>query len=233
MNLVSNKLLLAIILIANIIFIVVVWILDKNFLVNTGFLVLGALLAIITSFMNELHQRTLRAQDLARVLHTELADLVARCCFDSEAPWRQYWGPNPPGQAFNVIRLRKFAPGKPVIFSATVGELALLAGNASLLLMQFHYRLNALRREIDNIADDSTEATRVEPISLGALRQVGSRIRQTLEPGLKALEALAHMVPDANQIEAFAIAQYDATRDGAPPAGTLRDRINVLLELRQ
>jgi hypothetical protein len=198
-------------------FIVVVWSSESGFLVNVGFLVLGVLLAVAISFLNDVYQRTLRSRDLARLLHTELSDLVARCCFDSEASWSRYWASNLADREFNVISLRKFAPGEPVIFRATAGELAILHGDAPLRLVQFHYRLNALSREIENIANDSTEANRVEPISKGALRLVGLRMRQTLKPGLDALQALAQSVPDADQIEASAIDQYDATRKDAPP----------------
>jgi hypothetical protein len=227
----SRPLALAIVgaLIVNIIFIVITWLSGKDFLVNTGFLVLGALVAVITTFMIELHQRTLRAADLARIVHTELADLVGRCCFDTEAPWLPYLGANPPPNGFNVIRLRKFMPADAPIFSATASELALLGGEAPLLLVQFHYRLNAVRREISNTVDDSTEATRVEPVAVGALKLVALRLLQTLEPGLRALNAIGAMVPNAAQIEASAIAQYDASRKSSQPAGTLRDRISALL----
>lgn len=229
----SNKPLLALSVAAsaNIAFIIFVWKSGSDFLTNTGFLVLGALIAIITSFVIEIYNRSLRAKDLARVLHAELADLVARCCFDSEAPWQQYWSPNPPAHPVNVIDLRKFAPNDSLIFSVAAVELALLPGNVPLLLIQFQYRVNALRREIKNIADDSSEDNRVDPIAKRSLKLVGLRFRQTLEPGLNALEELAKMVPDPKQIEAFAIKQYDATRQGAPPAGTLRDRVGILLKV--
>jgi len=214
-----------------IIFIWIAWISKIDFIINTGFLVLGALLAVVTSFVSEGRQRGLRAQDRARVLHIELADLVARCCFDSEEPWRRYWDQNIPDEVFNVIRLRKFTPNVATIFSASAGELALLRGDAPLLLVQFQYRLNALRREIENIADDSSEATRVEPISKAALKLVGLRFRQALTAGLNALAAFEGIVPNAEQAEASAIQQYDLTRNGPAPPGTLRERIRTLLQV--
>jgi hypothetical protein len=230
MNSNSQRLWFAVAFVLTAAFIAVAWWSGKDFLINAGFLVLGVLLAVAISFVNDHYQRAMRSHDLARLLHTELSDLVARCCFDSEAPWSKYWANNPPDRKFNVIDLRKFAPIDPVIFPATASELAMLHGDAPLRLVQFHYRLNALRREIENIANDSTEATRVEPIQTGALRLVALRMRQTLRPGLDALQALASRVPDATQIEASAIGQYDATRKDATPPGSLRERIERLLK---
>jgi hypothetical protein len=166
-----------------------------------------------------------RAKDVARALHTELADLVARCCFDTEDPWRQCWSPDAPERAyqFDVTRLRSFAPVEPVIFPAVAAELATLGEYVPLRLVQFYTSLSALRRDIGNIADGANQN-----VPKHQVQQVALRFRLTLEPGLKALQAL---VSDANDIEASAIAPYDATRSSEPPAGTLRDRINRLLAI--
>jgi uncharacterized membrane protein len=45
----------------------------------------------------EVRERALQTTDIARILYAELAHLVARCCFDSENPWKAYWreGANP------------------------------------------------------------------------------------------------------------------------------------------
>ena len=55
---------------------------------NTGFLLFGALLAVVATLMMGWLKRAGDEADLARAIHTELADRVARCCFDYEAPWK-------------------------------------------------------------------------------------------------------------------------------------------------
>lgn len=214
---------------ADVVFIAVSWVSGKDFLINTGFLLLGAILAVGTSFVIEFKQRNERAHDVAQIIYVELADLVARCCFDSEAPWSKYWRGDIPARKFNVISLRKFAPIEPKIYPAIAPQLALLKRDAALAVIQFHYRLTALRREIQNITDDANDPnTRMEEISSGSLRLVGTRFRQTLAPGLSALVALSPMVPEALRIESEAIAHYDAARKDAIPPGTLRERITTL-----
>jgi hypothetical protein len=214
----------------DIIFIAVVWYRGDTVSTNTGFLVLGALLSMLPFYLIEREKRSLRVKELARVLHVELADLVARCCYDSEAPWCPLWDPNATVQPNNVIWLRKFAPHRPVIFPAVAGELAILKGNAPQRLIQFHNGINALRREIENNANAATQLGIVQ-ISSGQIKAVASRMRLTLEPALNALKALSSMVSDAREIEADAIASIDATRATAAPAGTLQDRIIQLLAM--
>jgi hypothetical protein len=174
----------------------------------------------------EVRERELRTTDLARILYAELAYLVARCCFDSEKPWKAYWqGGARPGE-MDVVRLRKFTPVVPVVYLASAGQLALLRGNAPQALIEFQYRLSALRREIENIANDADSSTK--PIAVGAVKLVGLRFRQTLEPALKAMESLAPMVHDSEEIEAIARALYYESRKDEDPNKTLKQRINEL-----
>jgi hypothetical protein len=213
----------------DVIFIVVVWWLEKLFFVEAGFLLLGALLAIFTSFAIDIYEQEMRAKNLARVLHTELADLAARCCFDSEAPLHLFWGPNPSPRTFNVIDLKKFAPHKPAIFPAVAGELAILNGDAPQRLIQFHNSLTAMRRDIEDIADASTALQNIE-VSAGQVSMIALRLRLTLQPALNALKELGAMVEDADEIEQDAIKTIDATRKEPAPSGTLRARIELMLK---
>lgn len=210
---------------ACVIFIVVTWILDRSFLVNTGFLLLGVLLAVFITSANDYYERTRRRKDLARALHAETAHLVARCCFDGETFWCQQWGPLDPKKRFliSATGMSKFVPENPVVFPATASELALLRGDSAILLINFHYSLNAFRRGIleYGMTDDLTH----EPV-----RRVAQRMYRTLEPGLQALEALALEFPDAERRETLIIQQYNASRAEESPTGTLRQRIQGLLE---
>lgn len=214
----------------NIVFIGLMFWEGNDFWTNVGFLVLGMLLSVATTVLSEARERVRQTADLARILYAELAHLVARCCFDSEGPWKKYWPEGASPGLMNTIKLKKFTPVVPTIYVATAGQLALLPGSASQALIEFQYRLSALRREIENIANDADSSTRMEDISIGALRLVGLRMCQTLGPGLKALEALQPLVGDWHEIEARARAGYYETRTSDnDPRKTLKKRIEILL----
>jgi hypothetical protein len=112
------------------------------------------------------------------------------------------------------------------LYLATAGQLALLRGAAQPLL-EFHYRLSAFRREIENIANDADSSNK--SIEVRDVQLVGRRLRETLEPGLKALEGLAPMVHDSEEIEALARALYYESRRGEDPNKTLKQRVIELI----
>lgn len=112
----------------------------SDFLTNVGFLVLGALIAIFTTLLGDVAKRPAQARDLARALYEELADRVARCCFDCEVPWSDYLDRNNENSAFanmDSFRLRKFSPGSPIIYSSTASQLAILENDAPQALVKF------------------------------------------------------------------------------------------------
>lgn len=196
-------------------------------LAKAGFLGIGGILAIGTATLMEIWKRHTLVRDLARILYAELTHLVARCVFDSESPWKAYWPEDASSASRTAGGLRKFAPAVPTIYTATAGQLALLPGKAPQTLIEFYYRLSALRREIENtVAGASPSSVQVPS---GQLRQVGLRFRQTLEPSLKALEALAPIVADSAKMEEHARASYYETRPGSDLTKTLKERIEALL----
>ena len=199
-----------------------------DFLANVGFLVLGALIAVLTVLLGDTVKRPAQARDLARALFQELADRVARCCFDCERPWNKYVDSNNcvPGN-MDSFRLRKFAPIPPIIYSSTASQLALLSGDAPQALIQFYYRLAAWERDIENIAVESQDNK--GGIAPDAVHLLAIRVHQTLAPGLRALQALSPLIEAHEQIEATAIAGYDETRSRDPITGTLRNRIRRLI----
>jgi hypothetical protein len=198
-------------------------ILAGGFLTNVGFLVIGGLITVMTGLINDKIKRPSQTRDLARALYVELAERVARCCFDCEAPWNKYLNPNNYALgAMDSFRLRKFSPIQPIIYTSTAGQLAMLEGKSPQALIQFYYRLAAWQRDIENIAAESQ-------IAPDAIRLLAIRVHQTLTPGLRALEALAPMVDGYEEIEAAAIAGYDEFRGSAPTEASLRKRINKLI----
>lgn len=174
----------------------------------------------------EIRARAQQAADLASTLYAELAHLLARCCFDSESPWSEYWHESARPDKMYSVWLRKFTPVEPVIYLATAGQLALLR-NAAQHLMEFHYRLSALRREIESFAADAELSGKV--IESSSLKLVARRFRETLQPGSKALDAIAPMVKNAEEIEALARALYYEARPNEDLKRTLKQRIDQLL----
>jgi len=51
---------------------------------NGGFLLLGTFVVILTTLLSGRIRRATQRRDLANRLYVELADRVARCCFDME-----------------------------------------------------------------------------------------------------------------------------------------------------
>jgi len=166
--------------------------------------------------------------DLASILYAELAHLLARCCFDSESPWKDYWPESASVDKMDEARLRKFVPVDPVIYLATAGQLPLLGGAAQ-HLMEFQHRLSALRREIVNIANQAHLSNKV--IEGKDVKLVARRYRETLRPGSRALGALAPMVQNAEEIEALARALYYESRPNEDLKKTLKQRVDDLLQI--
>lgn len=174
----------------------------------------------------ESRQAAIRVDNFARALHAELADLVARCCFDTEVRWHTYLPANAQGSLVEH-ELRSFAPAQPTIFANSSGDLASLGEDAPLRLVQFYNSLTALRRDIGDISDGLTG----NPANPKLVRRVAQRFLFTLRPGLDALRALSPLVPNSEDVERTAIGAYDANSQGGPPPdGTLRDRIERLLK---
>lgn len=196
----------------------------SDFLTNVGFLVLGTLIAIFTTILSERIRRPAQGRDLAQTLYEELADRVARCCFDYEAPWQSYLSIGVPG-SMSSFRLRKFSPEPPIVFPAVASQLAILEGGAPQALIRFYYCLAAWKRDVDNLASEIH-------VNGGALTSDGcqflaKRLKQTLRPGLNALEILGRRVEGWERIDAAAIAGYDEYGDHASAGRTLRERLSI------
>ena len=148
---------------------------------------------------------------------------MARCCFDYEAPWQSYLSIGVPGSS--SFRLRKFSPEPPIVFPAVASQLAILEGGAPQALIRFYYCLAAWKRDVDNLASEIH-------VNGGALTSDGcqflaKRLKQTLRPGLNALEILGRRVEGWERIDAAAIAGYDEYGDHASTGRTLRERLSI------
>jgi len=121
---------------------------------NIGFLILGAIIAFLSVFASDELKRTIQASELARALYEELANRVARCCFDFEEPWKKWIeAKNCGSNDVSVMRLRKFTPVAPVIYPATAAQIALLGEDAPQAIIRFYVSLAVYQKDMENIAD--------------------------------------------------------------------------------
>ena len=204
---------------------------NSGWLTNIGFLSLGVLISLFALFADQMTRRKQEAVDLARILHAELADRVARCCYDFEYPWRQSLEPVKARELetaigkdegsitkYDTFRLRKFAPVPPVHYLAAADRLALLSNDTVQSVIKFYYYLSAWQRDIENLSaelhkkslDRPTDDT---PLDGSKVQFMARRLRQTLKPGLVALKALSASVVGFDEIESIAIRGYDAAYD--------------------
>ncbi len=177
---------------------------------------------------------------LARALHVELSEFVARCCFDFEFPWGQYLKEKHAAGEMDHFRLNKFVPASPMIYEATASQIARLNGTAPQCLIQFYYRVAAWRRDAANMADrlrvrdaerQSALPHRPPILPIEDARVLASRLKETLEPGFKALVALGELVDKPEDTENAAIEAHDRiSRRGLIVSEiSLRKRIAMLL----
>ena len=195
---------------------------------NVGFLVVGVLTGIYPVFLIEEMRRGREAKNLAKALFQEFANRVGRCCFDFEDPWHHYLR-----QPVNmdVFRLRKFVAESPVIFPSVGAKIALLDDHAAQALIDFYVSLASWKRDVENTADAAQAQPILKVAGQGQVQFLARRLRQTLEPGRRALEALSPRVPGFEEIERNATLDGDRNfAEAHPSAGKLyRERIRLML----
>lgn len=199
---------------------------DPGFVGNVGFLIFGALLGIYPVFIIDEINRSRAARNVAKALFQELAKLVGGCCFDFEAPWKNLLS----GKAtITVDRLRKFIPGPPTVYHAMAPQLALLQTDQTQAVIDFYQAFAAWRRDAEDVANDFQASSEIPGKRVGF---VAERLRRTLPPGKRALEALAKHVSEAEEIEKRAMQDGDQMfPDNHPNKGkTVRERIDLVLQ---
>jgi hypothetical protein len=143
------------------------------------------------------------------------------CLNDYLVPWRGF--ENSTDEAKNKMtadRVKKFRPVNPVVYPAVAAKLGLLPRDALFPVVEFYFRLDALRREIDNVtADYGGDNLDLVVSHRPRLRLIATRLRDSLGPAAVALEKLD--VPGSAQIDSNAARAYphvanlgDALRDG-------------------
>lgn len=192
---------------------------------NMGYLIVGALIAAGSLLLNDWLNAPKQAIDLSVVLHAEISNRAARCCFDFET-WRAYL--EPPLKKRNSFDVAKFCPVAPVIYPATASQLAILNTQTTRHIIEFYFRLAACERDFPNVADkiERRDATK------GELELLCSRLERTLQPALDALTSLGGMVSDAEKMENGALDSYDRGRNPQPTEKSLRQRIRNALASR-
>jgi hypothetical protein len=116
-----------------------------------------------------------------------------------------------------------------VIYPAVAPQIALLRDDAAQAIIDFYIALAAWQRAIEAAADEARQ--HIRPVPHGPVRLLARRLRRTLEPGRRALEALAADVPNAEEIERSALKVPDSLfPDRHPNAGkTVRERATLML----
>lgn len=148
---------------------------------------------------------------IAASLHAELADRAARCANDYVAPWRDIHQSKPPTKALDPDWVEKFRPVEPVVYPRVADKLGILPVDALFSVVQFYFRLDAVRREIDSIVRDFSPGADIQKLDYPRLRRVALRLHEALAPALKALERLN--VDRASDIEAEAASSYAQLSD--------------------
>lgn len=193
---------------------------------NLAFLVMGVVLSVFLTRLSEALNRSSERKELARALYSELANRLARCCFDFEKPWSDWVDDKKASHNVDVLRIRRFMPFPPLVFPATASKLALLNNDVQQALITFYVALDAYRKDMSEIAD-RFQSNGTVPATFVAL--IAGRLFRTLPPGYEALRALGEMVDDPAEIDAAAIRYADTLFDHERSHLPLRHRIEYYL----
>lgn len=185
-----------------------------SYATNAAFLVIGAWVSIIGMVVVDQSQRLHDKEALSKVLHAELADQPSRLVHDAERALK----PGAERQPWNAFRLRKFAPVRARIYEASAGSLSMLDAGDAGAISRFYYRVDAMARDLNQIADQAGENVTATQVKL-----IQKRLRQAIVMGLPALEGIGARVPGAASVEQEAVDGY-LEEGEASDVGGLRAR---------
>lgn len=135
-------------------------------------------------------QQEKEARDFAVSLHAEIADRAARCVSDYLSPWKQIAAGAGRTRKATAAWIAKFRPADPIVYSGVGAKIGLLPAAAIFPVLQFYFRLDAYRREIDSVAADFSAKDQVHQIDPARVTLVARRLQQCIGPALAALEHL-------------------------------------------
>jgi hypothetical protein len=186
-----------------------------------GNVIVGAILALGASTYIEKQKREQLVADLSVALYHELANRVARCCFDFEEPWSGLWT-TPRNRG--VFEVTKFIPQPPTVFDSNADKLTLLGPQIPAAMMAFYFRLWVLGRDIEALCKTEVEPA-TSALGYGPVTIIASRFGATLAPGLAALQALGEKVDGFKDIDAAAWDTFDKPPNNHDEHGSLRVRL--------
>jgi hypothetical protein len=156
-------------------------------------------------------QHEKEARDLAVSLHAELADRAARCVSDYLVPWKQIVAMAGRKKKITPAWIAKFRPADPVAYPGVAAKIGLLPAQAIFPVLQFYFRLDALRREIDAVTADFGPNDEIHRINPGRVVIVARRLQSCIGPALTALDRLN--VDTWKAVEHEAASTYPHLRD--------------------
>jgi hypothetical protein len=192
--------------------------------VQLGSILIGAALALGAAFAMEHWKRKRLREDLAAALYYELANRVARCCIDFDAPWAKHWIETPRVDRFAVS---KFLPEPWTIFKANADKISLFPIQVPATLMGFYFRLWVVNRDIEKAREEGATG-KSDDIGKGNVELIASRLAATLSPGKEALKALAALVSEASVIDEQALRTLDPQKQRTDRP--LREFLDKLIE---
>lgn len=181
----------------------------QSVLALTGLLVGAALTYMITKILDRGRRRN-EAREISLSLYNEIADRSARCLNDYIKPLREFEKGSHREGNMPTSRLAKFRPADPVVYPAVAGKLGLINPEALFPILQFYFRLDAVRREIDYVISDFDHNNNLAAVALPRVQRVVRRFDEIRTPALGALTKLD--VEYADQIDAAAVSAYGHIR---------------------
>jgi hypothetical protein len=155
-------------------------------------------------------RRRIEAKEVSDSLYNEIADRSARCLNDYIHPLSGFEKGERQAEDMRTSRLTKFRPVDPVVYPAVAGKLGLINTEALFPIIQFYFRLDAVRREIDYIVEDFDHDIDLAATDAARMQRVVGRFQETCGAALEALEKLN--VESAHQIDAAASHAYGHLR---------------------
>jgi hypothetical protein len=182
----------------------------------------GAILAYLSTKLLDRARRKNDARDVSESLYNEIADRAARCLNDHLVPWCQF----ETSGRMTSARVARFRPIEPVVYRAVAGKLGLIPPVALFSVLQFYYQLDTIDREIEDIKRDYKYKAEVD---LDRAHLVAQRFRQSLAPALEALEKLG-AVRNFSEIDQQAALTYPHVAKLGKP---LREALRTALSRKQ